>query len=257
MKEILTEWRKFINEQEKKNLGAYVKSSGGEVSVALVDLDKIKADLANSKDLKDFANKIQSKDFYKDSVLGFIQASPNKYLAKASPSMGGSGGECADTWSVKQSIGRGFGSTLYSVLLGWAAENDVYLAADRSSLTGADSGKAAAGVWKKIDNQTNDEVPFDDYENPKTEPKDDDCKVYGVDYLDKGYKDPTNVEAYKKLTANLANFFASQVEPMMSEPTGFFGKLFGSSKSDKAEKIKAKLINVGQQKFIDYMTKVG
>ena len=44
---------------------------------------------------------------------------------------------------------------------------------------------------------------------------------------------------------------------MMSEPTGFFGKIFGSSKSDKAEKIKAKLINVGQQKFIDYMTKVG
>ena len=256
MKLILENWRKFINEQEEKNLGAYVKSSSGEVSVALVDLDKIKADLANSKDLEDLASKIQSEDFYKNSVLGFIQASPNKYLAKASPSMGGSGGECADTWSVKQSIGRGFGSTLYSVLLGWAAENDVYLAADRSSVTGANSGKAAAGVWKKVDDQTDDEVSFDNYENPKTPPQEDDCKIYGVDYLDKGYKDPKNIEAYKKLTSNLTNFFASQVEPMMSEPTGFFGKIFGSSKSDKAEKIKAKLINVGQQKFIDYMTKV-
>ena len=61
MKEILTEWRKFINEQEEKNVGAYVKSSSGEVSVALVDLDKIKADLANSTELEDIAKKIQSK----------------------------------------------------------------------------------------------------------------------------------------------------------------------------------------------------
>ena len=225
--------------------------------ISTIDLDKIKTDLANSRDIEDFANKIQNEKFYKDSVLGFIQASPNKYLAQAAPSMGGSGGECSDTWSVKQSIGRGYGSVLYSVLLGWAAENDIYLAADRSSVTGADSGKAAAGVWKKVDNQTDDEVPFDNYENPKTPPQEDDCKVYGVDYLDKGYKDPKNIEAYKKLSSNLSNFFTFQIEPMLDQPTGFFGKMFGSSKSQKAEKIKAKLVTIGQQKFIDYMTKVG
>ena len=63
MKELLTEWRKFINEQEEKNLGAYIKSSGGEVSVALVDLDKIKSDLANSTDLEDFAKKNTKQRF--------------------------------------------------------------------------------------------------------------------------------------------------------------------------------------------------
>ena len=179
----------------------------------------------------------------------------NPMYSKAHPSSGGSGGHCAGTYSVRKSIGKGYGKQLYDALLGFATANDIYITADRHSVsTGAKSR------WAKIDAQTDDEVPdtdnpylgtFDDATSPQTKPKDDDCLVHGIDSLDKGYKDQNAVDFYKELRYNLNKFFETEIEPLFDEP-GFFGQLFGQTPANKAEKLKKQLLKLGDRKFRDF-----
>jgi len=262
MKLILENWRKYVNEADttQKKLGAYVSAGPAQARLALVDLSLLKSKLEQSKNIEDFSAKIQDSNFYKDSVVGYIDIADNKYMAKAHPNMGGSGGQCAGTWSVKQSIGRGYGRQLYDALLGWAAEKEIYITPDRSSVTGKDTGKAAAGRWASIDSETSDETPpkddvymgkFDNWEDKATSPQDDDCQVYGVDSLDKGYKNSEKIEYFKELQNNFDEFFTTEIESLFDEP-GFFGKLFGGTPQNKAQKIKNQLLRLGAQKFIDF-----
>jgi len=265
MKLILENWRRYINEADdtQQKLGVYVSAGSAHARLALVDLSLLKSNLEQSRDLEAFSAKIQDSNFYKDSVIGYIDVADNKYLAAARPEMGGSGGACANTWSVKQSIGRGYGRQLYDALLGWAAEKDIYITPDRSSVTGKDTGKAAAGVWTGIDSETSDEVPprdnvylgkFDNWKDRKTPPRDDDCQIYGVDSLDKGYKNSKKIEYFKELQSNFDQFFATEIESLFDEP-GFFGKLFGGTPQNKTQKIKNQLLKIGAQKFFDFMLK--
>ena len=56
---------------------------------------------------------------------------------------------------------------------------------------------------------------------------------------------------YKKLRYNLDKFFETEIEPLFDEP-GFFGKLFGQTPTNKAEKLKNKLLKLGDRKFRDF-----
>tara|TARA_R100000008_G_scaffold12757_1_gene6367 strand:- start:12124 stop:12912 length:789 start_codon:yes stop_codon:yes gene_type:complete len=257
MKLLLENWRKHLNEQEKQLLGVYVDYEPGyNIKLAIADLGFIKSELSNAESIDDFTIKLFDKALYDKAVVGYIWAVYNPAMSKAAPSMGGSGGNCAGTWSVKRSIGRGYGKQLYDALLGFAAENDLYVTADRD-----DVSPGAQSRWNKIDAQTDDEVPdstdpykgtFDDWSNPETKPKDDDCIVHGIDSIDKGYKDQNTVDFYKELSYNLDSFFEKEIQPLFQEP-GFFGKLFGQTPQNKAEKLKRKLLKLGAEKFRDFM----
>ena len=264
MKLLFENWREFLKEQDSEavKLGVYVKSSGGGVSLALVNLTELKNSLAKSKNAEEFTQKIKSKEFYKNSLAGYISAAPNKFYAQAPPVRGGSGGLCYDTWSVKESIGRGFGKQLYNALLGWAAAKDIYITADRSSVTGKDKGKGAAGVWLRIDRETDDEVPpkkepytgtFDSWDKKETPPTDDDCNLHGIEALDKGYKNTELIEYFKVLENNLQTFFINDVEPLFNNP-GIFNRLFGNTPAKRAERIKKKFISTGSDNFIKFMS---
>lgn len=260
MKLIIENWRKYVSEadtQSAENLGVYVKSEPGWwVELTLIDLNTIKHSLEASANAEEFLQKLEDKDILDSATKGFIKAQNNKELAKTSPTMGGSGGLCYNSWSVKESIGRGYGKQLYNALLGWAADNNIYITSDKVSVS-----PGAVKRWTKVDQQTDDEIPpdkapyigkFDNWRDRKTEPRNDDCVVHGDDALDKGYKDETTIDYYKELRDKLDNFFRDQVQAMFEEP-GFWGKLFGNTPENRAEKIKNRLLATGQQKFHDYM----
>ena len=267
MKLLFENWRKYLKEDTGgQKLGIYVKSSLGDygtVRIAMLDLTHLKNKLEQSQNLDDYLKKVESIDFYKDSVVGYIDASANKMFSKAPPP-GGSGGLCYDTWSNKQTVGSGYGSQLYDALLGWGAVNDIYITADRTYNSGLDTEKGAVGKWKAIDQQTNDEVPpkdgtymgfFDD--SKQTKPTNDDCSVFGSsesprDYLNKGYKDQSKIGDYNKWKDNLEEFFSDDIETLFDEP-GFFGKMLGKSPQNKAQKIKNKLLKIGQDRFDEIM----
>ena len=188
---------------------------------------------------------------------------------KALPSMGGSGGPCMGTLSVRRSIGRGYGEVLYNALLGLTYPH--YIAADRTSVS-----KGAGKRWQQIASQASDSVPEDsgdfigkfdrtagpqgkggmspNYPLGQTPPREDDCVTYDSDQypaLDKGFRDENQVKFYKKLEQNLNTWFSTEVEKMFDEP-GFFGKLFGNTPKSKANKLKQKLLSVGKAKFADF-----
>tara|TARA_Y100000310_G_C20609864_1_gene777439 strand:- start:194 stop:994 length:801 start_codon:yes stop_codon:yes gene_type:complete len=262
MKLIMESWRKYLNEatQQPQNLGVYVKSDPNAwVELSLVDLNAIQNSLDDSKNSEEFLRKLKDKEVFNSAVVGYIKAYNNKFLAKAHAGIaGGSGGLCYETWSVKESIGRGYGEQLYNALLGWAAGNNVYLTADRTSVS-----PGAEKRWSQIDNQTSDEIPpkedpyigrFDDFKKKETEPLDDDCVVFADDSLNKGYKDESKISYFNGLQDKLNNFFKDKIQSLFDEP-GFWGKILRTTPKDRAEKIKKQLLSRGADKFADYILK--
>ena len=78
MKLILESWRQYLKEQQaKESLGVMVDfNEGYEISLSLVDLNKIKQQLANSNSVQDFAEKIKNREMYDASKVdgaNFIQ----------------------------------------------------------------------------------------------------------------------------------------------------------------------------------------
>jgi len=258
VKLILENWRQYLKEQQESELGVYVEMEKGyAISLSLVNLSAIRQQLQNASSVQDFVNKLKSREMYDRAILGNIRAQYNPMLAKS----GVSGGQCgpSDSYSVIGSIGKGYGEELYNALLGFAASQKdyIYITPDRNSVS-----PGASKRWKKVDDQTADITPpgtsdiynttFDPVGQKRTAPTDDDCKVHGVDHLDRGYRDVNQVAFYKKLKDNLDNFFVKEVEPMFEKP-GFFAKLFGNTPESKALKIKKQLLKVGKAKFYDYL----
>tara|TARA_R110000824_G_scaffold70440_1_gene180765 strand:+ start:49 stop:855 length:807 start_codon:yes stop_codon:yes gene_type:complete len=257
MKLIMEGWRKYLKEEKKDNslLGVVTDfESGYRLNLALIDLAYIKNQLQQSQNIDDFIEKLSNKEIHEKAVAGYIETIPISLLAKGT-GLGYVGGQCSDTNMVVRSMAPGRGEELYNALLGAASLRGRYITSDRKQ-----ASPGARRRWSKIDQQTDDEVPpdtepytgeFDDYRNRKTEPKDDDCQVYGIEHLDKGYQDDKQVDFYKQLEYNLNTFFEEEIESLFDEP-GFFGKLFGASSKNKANKIKAKLIKLGRRSFIDW-----
>ena len=256
MKLLFENWRQYLKEEQQPLMGAMVGfEKDYTVSLSLIDLSVVKEELQNSDSIDAFVKKLNSKHLYDKAIAGYIHAGYNPMYSKANPQMGGSGGNCAGTYSVRRSIGRGYGKQLYNALLGFAAANDIYIASDRHSVSAG-----AKSRWDKIDAQTDDEVPaddtpyighFDDYKSKNTDPLDDDCIVHGIDSLDKGYKDKTQIDFFNQLKDNLDSFFEVEIQSMFDEPN-FFGKIFGKTPKNKAEQLKKQLLKLGRAKFHDW-----
>tara|TARA_R110000824_G_scaffold3750_1_gene17831 strand:- start:341 stop:1147 length:807 start_codon:yes stop_codon:yes gene_type:complete len=260
MKLLLENWREYLNEQVRENVHGVVTRFEKDytIDVALVDLNSIKEYFKESQSIEELAKKLESKEFYNKAIVGYIHAGYNPMYSKAHSTMGGSGGLCSNTYSVRQSIGRGHGESLYNALLGFAAMNDVYITADRHSVSAGASKR-----WSQIDAQTDDEVPgaedpyigtFDNYKEKETDPIDDDCVAHDNVSLDKGYKDQKQIDFYKELKYNLDSFFEEEILSLFEDP-GFWGKLFGNTPRNKAEKLKKQLLRLGRNKFHDWELK--
>tara|TARA_Y100000310_G_scaffold150096_1_gene149491 strand:+ start:145 stop:948 length:804 start_codon:yes stop_codon:yes gene_type:complete len=258
MKLLLENWRKYLEEAEEQEplLGVSVdwRGQGYGAELALIDLTYVKNQLQNSQNIDEFFKKISSKEIREEAVVGYIETTSIPLLAKGQ-GLSYVGGQCFDTHMVVRAMGPGMGEKLYNALLGFAAVKGIYVTSDRKSVS-----PGAEKRWSKIDQQTSDEVPpnsepykgqFDDRDNQTTKPKDDNCQIHGIDHLDKGYQDHNQVDFFEELEYNLNTFFENEIEPLFDEP-GFFGKLFGNTPQNKAEKIKDKLINFGRRKFIDW-----
>jgi len=255
MKLLMENWRKYLTEDQNSLLGATIDFRPGYgLEISILDLMYFKEQLQQSQNIDEFVKNISNKEIYEKAIVGYIETIYTPLLA------GGVGkthvgGPCADTYQVIRSMGPGYGEKLYNALLGFAAINDIYVTSDRNTVSpGADKR------WSKIDQQTDEETPsdsepykgeFDDFRNSTTEPKDDDCRVHGIAHLDKGYRDSKQVDFFKELKYNLDTFFEKEIEPLFDEP-GFFGKLFGNTPENKANKLKTKMINRGRRKFMDW-----
>ena len=240
------------------NLGVAVSFNPGyTISLALINLNAIRESLFPETELsqQQFIQALKDPEMINKAAIGYIFAMYNPMLSKAHPQMGGSGGSCSDSYSVRRSIGRGLGESLYNALLGFCAENNLYLTPDRHSLS-----PGAKKRWSKIDNQTNDELPkpgvgpdniFDKFGQRQTPELDDDCLIHGEPSLDKAYKDDSQVSFFNALKSNIDKFFKDDIEPRLSEP-GFLQRLFGVSKSSQMEKVKKQIIKQGQKKFHEW-----
>jgi len=255
MKLLLENWREFLKEEQGPLLGVSVDfRQGYGLEIALINLTYVKNQLQDSQNIDEFIKKISSKEIREEAVVGYIETIYIPLLAKGT-GLPHVGGQCSDTYAVVRAMGPGMGEKLYNALLGFASANHIYISSDRETVS-----PGAKKRWSKIDQQTDDEVPagsepykgqFDDYRNPTTEPKDDDCKIHGIVHLDKGYQDDKQVDFFKELEYNMNTFFENEIEPLFDEP-GFFGQLFGNTPQNKAEKIKNKLLKFGRRKFIDW-----
>ena len=255
MKLIFENWRSFITEEtQSQNLGVSVDFERGyTITLVLVNLDAIKNRLFPQEPLskEEFGEALKDPEMLNKAAVGWIQAMYNPMLSKAHPQMGGSGGSCNETYSVRRAIGRGFGRPLYNALLGFCAENDVYLTPDRHSVS-----PGAKSRWQKVDKQTDDEVPgsgkmFDKFGEKNTPELEDDCLVHGEPYLDKGYKDTSQIAFYKKLRKNLDSYFQDKIGPLLDEP-GFLQRMFGFTKQSQLNKAKKQIMKMGKKKFHDW-----
>jgi len=258
MKLLLENWRKFLKEEQEDSsgapkLGAHVDFEAGyRLNLILLDLNFMKNHLEKSANIEEFIKKISNKELYEKAVVGYIETKYIPLLAKGAgrPYVGGL---CSNTYMVARSMAPRRGEQLYNALLGFAATKDIYISSDRQTVKpGADQR------WSKIDQQTDDEVPsssepykgqFDDARDPTTKPKDDDCRIHGIDHLDKGYRDDKQVDFYKELEYNLNTFFENEIESLFDEP-GFFSRILGNTPENKANRLKMKLLKYGKAKFM-------
>lgn len=258
MKEILKEWRQFIN----KN----VLKESKESSVGLVhyfEEDRlIKIVLINVKELSRFLNTMSIKDVIEELkddylanvlILGYIEAEYNPHLLKVAQKLGVDsitgqpGGKCSNTYSVKKSIGRGYGKFLYNALLGFAGKIDAYVTSDKNAVS-----LGARRRWKKIDDQTDEEVPskndglstFDS--SYQTETEDDDCFTWGEEHLDKGYKDSKQIAFFDQLKNNFDSSIETKLQPKKYK---IFDKIFGNEQS----KLEKALLDAGSRKFKNWL----
>lgn len=112
--------------------------------------------------------------------------------------------KCHKGYEVKNSYSRvkGFGKYLYRMAGQYAHSKGGLLFSDRTSVS-----SDAAGVWSYIYKNTDkeDRKPFDDEQNPKTPPKEDDCEINrsGRNTLNYAYDVnlPGDKELYEKMLA--------------------------------------------------------
>ena len=131
MKEILTEWRKFINEN-------YVDPRIQKQLDALIDGGYVIEIVGANRESSKVKFKIVRLDYPRDEQrLGYITIRRNRY----------GDGECLDAYSIYASEARenkGLGPLLYEIALEWASQNGGGLMADRH-----DVSDEALSVWDR------------------------------------------------------------------------------------------------------------
>jgi hypothetical protein len=122
--------------------------------------------------------------------------------------------ECWDGGEVVASAAEsGYGPMMYELAM---QDYPGGLFSDRDSVS-----NAAKNVWKKFDQRTDvEKLPFDDIRNPKTPPKEDDCKVKkGIenDYLNQSFKTHSSSNLSSLLAAHEAFLAEAEDNGLVSE----------------------------------------
>ena len=132
-----------------------------------------------------------------DVVYGYLNAKPHQ-------------GDCWNAAEIKFSAARkGYGPLLYEL----AMSDFGKIMSDH----GAGSSQSARSVWQKYAQRSDvKKLPFDDQKNPKTPPKDDDCKMIpdfdgSVAYLNSAYAGSGDVSG-KEAMMNAHQSFVKQME---------------------------------------------
>lgn len=120
-----------------------------------------------------------------DVIVGYLDVRPHK-------------GDCWDAAEIKFSAAqKGYGPLMYEL----AMSDFGKIMSDH----GAGSSGSARGVWQKYDQRADvKKLPFDDVKNPKTPPKNDDCKMIpdvdgSVAYLNQAYAGKGDVSGKQTL----------------------------------------------------------
>jgi len=119
-------------------------------------------------------------------------------------------GDCWDAAEVKFSAAeKGYGPLMYELAMGDFGK----IMSDH----GAGSSASARGVWQKYDQRSDvKKLPFDDVKNPKTPPKNDDCKIIpdvdgDIAYLNQAYAGKGDVSG-KDALMSAHRAFVKQME---------------------------------------------
>lgn len=193
MKKLLTEWRRFLNEQvDISKLGLYEDKTEKEITMVLYDIDEFSKYL--NKYPQSHINYV-SMLYDTQTFIGMLGAGKNKY---DEPCMGAY--IIYGTGVMKQYQGQKFGRMLYGL-----AMVSVYpegLTPDRASVS-----NKAKNVWNsleknpKIEKLPSDKKPFtgtfDDPFDKKTSPEEDDCTIHYDSWADRSRSDSSLNKAYK------------------------------------------------------------
>ena len=183
--------RRLLAESTNKssNLGAAIKERGKTATAILYDTNSLIELLSGrQEDGKSLEDQPDIRAATLDKVIkGYIKI----YNIDD--------GTCYNTTLVDTIAGPGFGKELYS--LGYAMSPTGLLAPARNSVS-----PEATAAWKKAADRGRKRHKFDDAENPKTPPPEDDCPVFSEpdrEHIDYAYEaDGTEQTLVTNLKAN-------------------------------------------------------
>ena len=212
--------RKIISE------AAVNPNAAAQQGLALLVINGRKFILYNPKILEAFAENLkQDEDYNKFDILN--EDHPDLivgYISLSAPAPG----SCYNANEVLGSAAqKGYGPMMYDIAMG---SLDTVMS-DRNSVT-----QAASGVWKYYKDNRSDvkKLPFDDIDNTKTPPEEDDCKVFqGRDELN---------YAYEKRGADSSAGLLNNHEAFIKE---------FSKQADLDEKDIVRMISIRAEQFFD------
>jgi hypothetical protein len=153
-------------------------------------------------------------------LLGHIMITPTK----------SDEGPCYNSLQVQRVVAeKGYGPFLYDVAMRYATKKGLSLSPSRTSLS-----KSAAGIWRYYHSKRHDveSSPFDNLDSPKTPPPEDDCKVFGADFLDKTYtlsdQDAERQIEYLKNAQNMIKVLGASEHYVSQHLSGMSNMMFGT-----------------------------
>lgn len=171
MKQHLLEsiYRRILAESyDYSGIAAYVASKANSVAITLYDADM-------TDELQEVAVLLKSRDVEGAAVALHERGVANGYIKIAASKR-----PCNDAWEVKFSAGPGYGKFLYGAA--FEASPSGFIMPDRGQVSAS-----AMDGWTRAARRSREMLPLDDYKDPRTPPKSDDCKVYGDEVLDAAY----------------------------------------------------------------------
>ncbi len=179
IKNVISEDSKSIPDAISNDLGLLIKGN----DYILYDSAKLKQ---FAKESDDFITSVMQNPQQENSsqlIFGYIA------ILRKDPSK--KRGICYGASEIKLAAAqKGWGPLMYDIVM---SDTDA-LMPDRRSVS-----PSAAGVWKYYKDKRSDveKLPFDDINNKKTPPEEDDCFLHGKEELDNAYKLNSNVNVSK------------------------------------------------------------
>ncbi len=177
--QLIVEVASSVSSASESGLALFVTPSNQMIAYILYEpdvfLDTFKK--AESTDFKDLFNEL--RPHVKNIFAGYIEVIPRD-------------GKCNNATEIVASAARkSFGPLMYDIVMN---DNENGIFSDRSG-----TSPSAQNVWKYYDSNRGDveSEPFDNKDDPKTPPPEDDCHfVRGVDLLNRSYRNKRSSSSF-------------------------------------------------------------